>query len=185
MEEIVEDILRRDKYGFLFCKTCDKRFFVRTIFVKHLKNEHSLNFKIENIKEEKRDPNQDCNLQQISRNQITATPVKSEVTSNTSDTMDDTSSNNSLGSIFKDHRKMSFHKCPECPRLYLRKKFLQKHIENNCNKLKGPKLRTQLPCIYKCKLCKETFISKVDLKAHQHAVHATTKKLPQNFTRSF
>ena len=181
MEEIVEDILRRDKYGFFYCKTCDKRFFVRTIFVKHLKNEHSLNFKIENVKEEKKDPNtyQDCNLQQISGNQISAALVKSEVTSNTTDTMDDTSSNNSSGSIFKDHRKMSFHKCPECPRLYLRRKFLQKHIENTCNKLKGPKLRTQLPRTHKCRHCKETFISKVDLKAHQGAAHATAKKLPQ------
>ena len=94
MEEIVEDIIRREKDGFFSCKTCDRRFFLRTIFVKHLINEHPPNLKIENDKEENKNPNtnQDCNLQ-ISRNQISAASVKSEVTSNTSDIID-TSSNN-------------------------------------------------------------------------------------------
>ena len=48
----MEDIIRREKDGFFSCKTCDRRFFLRTIFVKHLINEHPPNLKIENDKEE-------------------------------------------------------------------------------------------------------------------------------------
>ena len=83
MEEFVIDVFTRNKEGFFQCKVCTKKIFLKSLFEKHLKNEHSPTLKINEDKEPNKGPlaPQDCK-QQISRSETSAALVESEVTSN-------------------------------------------------------------------------------------------------------
>ena len=98
MEEFVLDIFTRNKDGFFQCKACTKKIYSKSLFEKHLKNEHPPTLRIKEDKEPNKGQfdQQDCK-EQISRRETSATS-ESEFTSNISDSMD-TPSKNSRESI--------------------------------------------------------------------------------------